>query len=218
MKSPLSRTWGVSLSRVVKLLLLALAPLILFALLVMMFGSVEGEEFSPQTFDRRRYTFYCVPFTRWQISPTFRTDYSSSLESKLRGDQLVRTSSPETTRWDLVSVGSSFGRDRAAAALLTDILDGYSAYGWEEWTDQHAARAKLLWPAVQETAELGAYELLPDLFELASWKTTDDEFPQQLRQHLANAYQQLAGDYSREGDASRAQQLRDAASRYAGTP
>jgi len=209
---------GVSLSRVGKLLLLALATLVLFALLVMMFGTVEGEEFSPQRFERRRYYFYCLPFTRWQISPTFGNNVTGSLESTLLKDKLVRTVPQVPARWDLVSVGDSLRVQRAIAALLTDVLDGYAGFGWEEWTKANPARAQLLWPAIQEMAELDAYELIPDLLDFVLLKTPDAEFPAQLRRHLNQAYASLADDYSREGREDPARQLREAADRYAATP
>ncbi len=217
--SRLHRSLGVSFSRVGKLLLQCLFVLFLLGVLVVLFGAVEGEEFSPQTFERRQYSFYCVPFTRWQISPTFRTSVASSLESKLRTDRLVNTTTRGPATWDLMRVGGSLGRESAAAGLLADFLDaGRLGYTWEEWTDKNPARAKVFWPAVQEAAELGTYELVPDLFDFASSHADDATFASELRQHLSRAYESLADDYRRTGQEERAKRIRDAGLRHASTP
>lgn len=217
--SRLHRSLGVSFSRVGKLLLQCLFVLFLLGVLVVLFGSVEGEEFSPQNFERRQYSFYCVPFTRWQISPTFRTSIASSLESKLRTDRLVNTAPQGAATWDLMRVGGSLGQQTAAAGLLGDFLDaGMLGYTWEEWTDKNPARAKVFWPAIQEVAELGAYELVPDLFDFASSHANDATFAAELRQHLSRAYASLADDYSRTGQEERAKRIRDAGQRHASAP
>lgn len=51
--------------------------------LVLLFGPVQGEEFSPQLFQRRHFRFYQVPLLRWQLTPVRRWDRTERLESAI---------------------------------------------------------------------------------------------------------------------------------------
>lgn len=48
----------------------ALVTLIVLTLFVFIFGSVNGEEFNPWTFQRQSYKFVQIPLLRVQIMPT----------------------------------------------------------------------------------------------------------------------------------------------------
>jgi|CXWL01.1.fsa_nt_gi hypothetical protein len=159
---------------------------------VLYFGSVSGEEFSSDSFRRRRFSYLELPLIGVQITPIRHTDTTNDLEKYLAAQKLFpKTTKPEN-RWDLV-LGSQ-GRSRHAqgdARILCQYLDAMNKDGdgiWLKWSEDHVEMAKVLWPAVAKVARHELYSFVPELFLLARSAATPDQLQQSIDQALADKY------------------------------
>lgn len=184
------------------------------ALIILIFGRMTLTEFAPSTFKRRSFTYFQIPLINQQITPTVRSDDSTALERYLRGANLVRVSVNANARWDVISVGTEDG----AAEILTTYMDILEGTPLQDWSKAHPEMAQCLWAAVQEAAELQAYELTPDLFEMASSATDAQVFCRQINQWLITSYDELAADYREQSDEERATALEKAAQQRRQSP
>ena len=156
--------------------LLGLLCAVFFAYtLTVSLGAVHGIEFCPQTFDRRSYSFFEIPFLRWQVTGVRRETLTKTAETYLQSKKLV-VPPPGKPEWHLVEgVHGPHPPHRGDAAILLQYLDAQDAdekHRWIEWSDKHAELAKVFWPAVQKLAIHELYVFLPEFFELA--KNNDD--------------------------------------------
>jgi hypothetical protein len=167
----------------------------LFGLLLLLgFGKVTGEEFSPISFQRRDYSFFQLPLVGWQVTPVWRDNRTPELEQQLKRRNLLARR-PGASRWDAVWVVAEGGYREGDPMILTRYLDTRQADDkprWLVWSDDHPKLAQALWPAVQEAAWLEAYVLVPELFELAERATDADGFQQQLATRLTQGLVELA--------------------------
>ena len=180
-------------------------------LVELFFGQVVGSEFSPDRFERRSYRFYQIPWLHVQLSPVLRSDISNDLERYLRRKKLIRAA-PVCKRWDPLDVSAAltFQPSKGQAIVLCRYLDqrdDQRNLWWLEWTRAHPELAKPLWSAVQQAAELQAYFVLPELFELAALAADPTIFSAQIDQVLAQRYGELAEDYSAVGQLDEAQRF-----------
>ena len=148
--------------------------LIVFAVLVLMtliFGQVSGEEFSPDTFERRRFHYFQIPIVRFQVTGMKRRDQGIGMADTVE-DHAPNVDSAATVKtWDLVS-SQRTGADKwlGDAKILCDLLtteDTKRAFLWQTWSEKYPHLADRFWPVVADTAQAGSYILMPDLFELA---------------------------------------------------
>lgn len=189
-----------------------------FSVVVLTFGGVRGTEFCPQTFERRTYAFHVLPVVGVQLTPLEHEDKTATAETYLTANNLVTPPGPQRT-WHLVSGtrGTRPAQRGDAQILITylDSLDGKDYHRWVQWSEDHPARAKAFWPAVQLLALHELYVFVPDLFDLA--KSIDD--PQQLRQALdrtvAEKLRLLAARLEAGGQADAAKKARREADRLA---
>lgn len=159
---------------------------------VLYFGSVTGEEFSPDSFKRRRFAYREIPLLGLQITPIRHTDATNDLEKHLLADKLFAVPAQPENRWDLVfaSQGQSsiFAGD---ARILCQYLDAANKDGdhiWLKWSEDHVEMAKVLWPAVAEVARHELYSFIPDLFLLARSASTPEQLQQRIDEALADKY------------------------------
>lgn len=170
------------------LLLLIVVPLAL--MITLSYGEVSGEEFSPDSLDRRTFTYYELPIVRIQVSAVYRTATTNNLERALAARYFVTAADP---RWDLVRIRSrTIGAQRGDAALLCNYLDIAAEGGtlvWQTWTEKRPELAKELWPVVIELARRKQYILIPELMRLASSRGDASSDPAkdaaQLKQEIA---------------------------------
>ena len=171
------------------------------AVLTSAFGFVDGEEFSPDNFTRRQFSYYRLPLVGAQITPITRKDQTNELESHLTKEKLV-TEIPTTDdkrRWDLVVARTGLPSNRRVftqgeAQILCSYLD-VEVEGknyWLEWSKKHAEAAKILWPAIAKLARQELYVFVPPILVLARGITDGADFPQQLDSLLAQKYLELA--------------------------
>ena len=178
------------------LLLAGTMALILFFGIIS-FGFVEGEEFAPDTFQRRTYSYYELPLVQLKITPITRRVSQYQLEQTLvNGSYIIPREPPK--RWDLIiarRAGQSWRQ--GDALILSHYLDAWDANNnmtsyWETWTANHPALAKVLWPEVASLARQDLYFLIPPLFDQALATDNPQMLQNDLNLLLARSYEELA--------------------------
>ncbi|MEQ8786452.1 MAG: tetratricopeptide repeat protein [Pirellulaceae bacterium] len=174
-----------------------LGLMVIIWLWIITFGSVGGEEFSPERFQRRSFTFYQIPGLGVQISPVVRETSRNGFEKFLISNKYVSvTASEGKARWDLVR--DSQHHPEAAdcdAAILCEYLDTTTDKGgwkWQKWSEDNAKKAKLLWPIVAEFARAEMYIYIPDLLSAVERSEQQGGFTALLNQTAADSYCRLA--------------------------
>lgn len=159
---------------------------------VLYFGSVKGEEFSPDSFRRRRFAFLELPLIRVQITPIHHTDTTNDLEKHLTTKKLLPKPAKPENRWDLVAASQGIhSRTQGDAGILCQYLDAVDQDGdsiWLTWSKENVELAKVVWPAVAKVARQELYSFIPELFVLARSATTPDQLQQRIDQTLADRY------------------------------
>lgn len=158
------------------------------------FGRVEGEEFSPDDFTRRRFHYFELPIVGFKVTPIHRQSTTGELEKQLLKKKFLarRKVKAEDKQWDLVHIARGVRpASEGDSTILCDYLDLRGDNGdllWLKWTEAQPALAKILWPAVADAARRELYIITPDLLELG--KSTPDEasFREQLSGLLAGKY------------------------------
>lgn len=164
-----------------------------FALIVMIFGGVTREEFSPQTFQRRESTYFRIPIVSLQVTPVMRKTTTNSLESQLNRKGLIKPNISEgPPRWDLVSLrGASPRTQFGDAAILCRYLDTLDAQGdlaWRTWSVDHPKISAALWPLVALAAREKAYQAVPGMLDAAQKHKASGELDAELRNQLAATF------------------------------
>jgi hypothetical protein len=184
-------------------------------MLTVTFGAVHGIEFSPQTFERRSYSFYELPLVGIQLTGIRHEDLSTVAETALISQKLVTVATDGKQDWHIVvgSRGPRLLRQGDAKILMQylDAQDGQNNHRWVKWSEDNSQLAKLFWPAVQRLASHELYVFLPDLFELT--KTIDDsvKLQQELDRTVAQRLLFLARRLQSRGDHPAAVQVLDEA-------
>ncbi len=178
------------------LLFAAAAALILYIGIVT-FGRVSGEEFAPDSFERRHYYYYELPLVRLKISPIRRTVSQNQLETALVNGKYLTPNTPPT-RWDFVSARrAAVEWCHGDALILCRYLDAWDPANnfvsfWETWTTNHPALAKVLWPPVADLARRNRYYLIPPLFDRALASDDAQELQTDLNGLMAECLEQTA--------------------------
>ena len=169
--SPVRRTLSRRrwLIRATYLLITLIGLASLLGLVILIFGSVSGTEFSPESLETRSFSYYEIPGIRWQVSPIVRKVTVGGVEQLLQRQQLV-TLLP-ASQWDLVSAQRMTDWiDPRGASILNSYLrartDDNRDY-WADWTVKHSELAKVVWPEVIRLARRRLYIFIPDLMQLA---------------------------------------------------
>jgi hypothetical protein len=158
----------------VKILIACLAALIIGCILIgvtAIFGRVTGTEFSPQTFDRRTYSYWQLPLVRIQITQVTRVVSTGALENHLMSNAYIPATPNQITAWDLVkkSVGTG-GESVNDPQILLDYLDLEDAGGyqvWLRWSEDHPDYAQVFWPVIARLVRGNLYLYLPEFFRIA---------------------------------------------------
>lgn len=193
----------------------------LFGVVVFIFGSVSGQEFSPQKFRIRRFSYYQIPLLRLQIlpvrfSPVGGTEDALALH--VRQNQLNKSVAGSTTEWHVVEMQEA-GRATFVgdANILTNYLKQPGAAGtddWLEWSTEHSDSAELLWDAVARMADKKMYVLIPELMEMARRESTAADLESAISTLLAKELRQFSKAYSETGDGAQADVLAKLAAEY----
>jgi hypothetical protein len=170
--------------------------LVVLLLVTFIFGGVGGTEFNPQTFERRIFGFYEIPFVRLQVTPLWRTEHNGDVEQLVIAQSYVKPepNAPET--WHLISlIRRNFKQPPTDVQILARYLDAKDEEGdsyWAQWSIKHPEMAALLWPEVARLARLEQYILLPPLFELARNAEETKSFQAALKQLQTRQLQETA--------------------------
>jgi hypothetical protein len=190
--------------------MLCIVPALAFlAYLTFYLGCVQGQEFSPDTFQRRSFSFYEVPLFGLQVSPISRDFITGSCETYLIDQKLI-VPDPKTAsgpRWDLVFANRGFGATERLSAyseakILCYYLDAQDKKGisiWRGWSEKHPAQARILWPAIANLARQHLYLFTPDLMRLAEANLSPEELKSQIARTLSSKYCLLARSHQSLG-------------------
>ena len=197
-------------------LITCLVLVVIVAFTIFAFGGVTGEEFSAESFERRSFFYYRVPFIDVQFTPTFRNPINE-MEADLVNKKLV-TVTP-TTQWEVVQSSAVANLLTSEVAILFNYLDAVDSndqHYWLEWTDQHPKLAAEFWPKIQQVAIHKAYLILPFLFDEAirveslPIPDADQRIKQCLVKHAADA----ASNAADRSDHALAQSLAKLVAKY----
>jgi hypothetical protein len=160
------------------------------------FGMIHGDEFSPDTFKRRTYTYYRIPLVHWQVTGIDYTDTTGSLEQHLKANKLVPISKPAKPTWHTIQASAGVRQLPVGdAAILYRYLDAATAPGgkeWLDWTTSQPKAAAVMWPVVAQLARDQLYLYLPELLELANKADNVATFTTELNAFAARSYTQVA--------------------------
>ena len=179
-------------SRICFWLLAVLLLFVVVAYATLFFGSVRGEEFSPQTFRRRGFSYLEFPLIRLQITPVSHADETGDLEKYLVAQKLLPKSKAGDTNWDLVyaaqgTTAAAHGDARILCRYL-DTVDDANDLAWLKWSKDHGEMAKLLWPVIAKLARADLYSFIPDVFVVARSAADADALQQAIDATLAAKY------------------------------
>ncbi len=153
-----------------------------FGLLILIgSGSRSGEEFSPDDFSRRSFTYNRVPGLGWVLRKKRHMDLTGPLERNLISSGLIVPATNDPKVWHLCDDFSDSFPSKAVpidydSRLLTGYLDLESSSGgsyWDQWNDDHPQVAKVLWPMVADLARKNCYLGIPDLMRAAMAMESD---------------------------------------------
>jgi hypothetical protein len=169
------------------LTILSLAGLFAIILFFAIGTSIQGEEFSPTTFQVRTFAYRRIPGIKVRITKTVygtpKSIVSTSILMHLPG-------TAPNGRWDVVTVSEAANIDERRATILVRSLESRGpnqARFWEEWSHHHPNLAKELWPIVQDAAIQEKYFCIPELLQVAREASTPDELATKGRQILDNS-------------------------------
>ena len=149
-------------------LVFAVALVVVVGILV---SRVSGQEFNPQTLQRREFTLWRIPFSRFQFSPTLRQPVKSKkLCEYLRGKEWWMAETPGAANdWQVAEEFSLWGGAHGEVDFLARLVADPDF--WLDWSQKDIGRSADFWPAVALQVQRQQYVSLPRLFALALERT-----------------------------------------------
>lgn len=193
---------------------MAFIAIVVFLFVVGIYGQVAGEEFSPQKFTMRRFSYAQIPLLRIQVWPVKFSNVNTTedalaqyIRRSTRTNNVASRIRRSPARWDIVTLREA-GSDeyRGDASILTNYLQQPGAVGLESWLDWTKANPKLageLWAVVMELANADLYVVVPDVLEAAR-NLDASNFGVQLRKIAATECRAIANAHNQSGDSKRA--------------
>jgi len=163
--------------------LIALLLAIPFVVLILIgSGSKSGEEFSPDDFSRRSFSYNRLPWLGWVLWNKHYTDLTGGLERNLISSGLITPVTNDPQVWHLCDDFSDSPSEIVVpvehdARFLIGYLDLESSNGgsyWDEWNADHPKIATVLWPIVADLARKNRYLVIPDLMRTAMAMESDE--------------------------------------------
>ena len=174
----------------------------------MRFGLITGEEFAPDTFQRRSYYYYELPLVRLKITPVTRDVHQYPLEAMLAANEYIVARTPPR-RWALVACHRGgelwLHRDAQILCRYLDAPDGdkVGKRFWQDWTVEHSSLAKVLWPEIAVLARRMHYLLIPHVFAEALEHERPERLRRAMNRVLAHRYNVLAAAEAKLGNFER---------------
>jgi hypothetical protein len=192
---------------VVGIVALMVLPIIVVYLFVG--GEIFGEEFSPDDFSRREFSYNVMPLFKVTLRGIQHQNTTSAFEQSFVTGQWI-TVPTETKRWHLIyDSGSHNDSPDFDASILTSLLRESTTDGanlWQTWNDTHPKLGKILWPAVAKLARYNLYWATPDILQAAKNVAGDDDphFESLLDERVATAFADQADILHMAGDPGKA--------------
>lgn len=199
--SPVNRS--TSRRYTVFFLIASLFVLLVFLLIALVTGNRSGEEFSPDDFSRRSYTYNKDPIFGFIISGIKYTSSSTKIDKQLVMDGLIKPTNVKNKTWMLLRDSRSMLTNNRLpqdcdARFLTNYLDktneDYDNF-WMIWNAEYPKTAKVFWPVIAKMAREDMYIKIPDVMDFAmSWELEQEDpvaFKSQLDELTADAYFEL---------------------------
>ena len=174
------------------------AALAFFLLIVYLFlrmsGGVYGEEFSPDTFDQRTFSYNKMPLTGWIVQKRRLDNYTNPVAQHIVSAGYIKTIKNDPQVWHLVEdTKSSRSSPDFDARILVDILEAESSEGdlvWMNWSMDHQKCSAILWPEVARLARDYEYWAIPDLMDLATEaeESKTSAFQTKIQQYVSEIY------------------------------
>lgn len=178
----------------------------------------SGEEFSPQVWERRSYSFGELHPFDYQLWGITRTPIArSSFETYLVGQKLVPLQA-KADRWDVLWSVEYAPLSYKDAAILTRAFDEIGptgGYVWHQWSLDHPEMARALWPCVATLAEDYLYVYVPEILDLARDAEDPTEFEKRLLEKMQAIYADLAEDERNSGRTAAADRLAERSALFA---
>lgn len=152
-----------NLPGILLLLAIALCGLLSFSYV----GTINGTEFSPNTFQIRSFNYLRIPGTMSRLGPTTLGPSTPATELEIL-KHLTRQSGPDT--WHPIAILNSNTAPKYPAALLVESLTRKSPEGnsiWATWSTKNPELASTLWPFIQWMALNNIYVEIPSILEFA---------------------------------------------------
>jgi hypothetical protein len=204
--------WSLgSIIGVSALVLSAIAVVVV--LTTLLFGAVRGQEFDPQSFERRNFGFHEIPLLHLQVTPLWRAEANGELEQLIIAQKYVVPATNSQPDWQLISLVRQNSKlpttDVQILARYLDAKDEDDHSYWTQWSMKHPEMAAILWPEVARLARLELYVLLPPLLELARNATEIKPFQADLKQLQTQQLQETVDRMKKRASAVTDQDAKD---------
>jgi len=184
--------------------------------LIAMFGlpyfassmTIYGEEFCPQLFQKREFSYWRIPGTKVRVSQTTLTP-GVSPSSK---DILLHLPTNFQTDWQVATVRQGTFSKEFGPKILIDLLQSNNADGvnlWDAWSFRNPGHAALLWPLVQQIAQKEMYFCIPDLLSNSDASLDVKTFDKNLKKICLQALKIKLKTLEATKDTANALQLRN---------
>lgn len=175
-------------------LLLTLLTLPVIGIAFYASGSVRGEEFCPDDFTRREFSYNRLPVLGWTLLGIEYDNLTGELEETLISEDLVTpvndlSNDASNKTWHLYRDWSVPDSHDCDARFLVDYLtfqkedakNGRTSF-WVDWNRKFPKSAKVFWPIVADLARHEMYLGIPQVMRLAIAVSEDQ--PEQLQSNL----------------------------------
>lgn len=191
-----------------RIIVIIIALVVLFGLpigctIVSSQGRYSGEEFSPDDFSRRTFTYNVDPYFGRVWSGKKYNDSSTRLDRQLTALKFIKPRIKKVKTWHLIQERSGFDTpnqivpEECDARFLTkylDLLDEGADNFWTVWNTDYPLLAPIFWPVVADLARDEMYLRIPEVMEFAmNWTEASKtkEFKQSLDRMVGEIYLDL---------------------------
>lgn len=152
--------------RVIVIVVILLVVLVIGGTIVLGTSSHSGEQFSPDGFQRRRFSYFEAFGVRLTATDYFNN--TGNLELDLVKNKWITSTGkkPKDDDWVTVSMVTQGSVYQSDAAILIDYLNMANATGaidLDRWGQANPGYAAIMWPEIQKAAEGNMYILIPDI-------------------------------------------------------
>lgn len=175
-----SKTHGLTSQQTSIIVLVGIIGLLFGTVFFLANISISGQEFSPELFQERSFSYSRFPGTKIRMSST-----SLSIPSSPCGKPILSTlPNSATTTWHVVKAVAGSQEERYAPSILLKYMESMDPNGnkfWDAWSANKPELASVAWPMIQQAALQDLYFCMPSMFDAMLTETN----PVQLKRDLA---------------------------------